>query len=82
MSMKTMDRVSELMITIKQAKAVSDAFGDLFTSGDKKITLLGIETNWENYIHLENVLSDLIHSAVEQVTELEAEAYQEENKPA
>ena len=82
MSINTMDKVSELIITLKKAKAVSDAFGILFTSGDKKTTLLDIETNYDNFTHLESVLSDLLCDAVEQVTELEAEANQDESKPA
>ena len=82
MSIKTMDNISELMITLKKAKAVSDAFGALFTSGDKKITLLEIENHFDNFTHLEAVLSDLLFDAVNQATELEAAAKQEESKPA
>lgn len=82
MSIKTMDNISELMITLKKAKAVSDAFGILFTSGDKKTIMLDIENNFDNFTHLEAVLSDLVSDAVEQVTELEAAANQEESKPA
>lgn len=78
MTFDNKDRLTELDKTIKQIKAVFNAFENEFVShSEKKIVLLAVDANFENYQSMASVISDLIGTAAEQITELDAETDKE-----
>lgn len=78
MSINAMDRLSELEITLKQAKAVLNGFSNDFTGSDKKTVTLAVETQFENYTYSLSVVSDLLYKAIKQVQEAQEKGDNEE----
>ena len=78
MTFDNKDRMTELQATIKQIKAVFNAFENEYVSySEKKIALLAVDAGFENYQSMASVLSDLIHKATEQAAELDTETDKE-----
>jgi len=78
MTFDNKDRLTELQATIKQIKAVFNAFDNEFVShGEKKIALLAVDSGFENYQSMASVITELIHKATEQAAELDAETDKE-----
>ena len=73
MSLENMDLFADLLITLKQAKAVFNSFSDSFTSHPEKETILAIKAQHETFVFSASVVSDLLYSAVEQAEKLEKE---------
>ena len=71
MSLDNMDMVADLLITLKQAKAVFNGFSDSFTSQPEKETVLAVSSQYESFIYTASVISDLLYKAVEQAEELD-----------
>lgn len=79
MTLDNKDRLAELEITVKKAKAVYNAFYNSFVAPiDKKTALLAVDSQFENYQYLAATLSDLIYSAGEQIAELDKETDKEQ----
>jgi len=78
MTFDNKDRLTELDRTIKQIKAVFNAFENEFISySEKKTALLAVDAGFEDYQSMASVLSDLIHKATEQTAELDSETDKE-----
>ena len=78
MTLDNKDRISELEITMKKAKAVFNAFNNMFVVPiDKKTVLLAVDNQFDNYLYLSATLSDLLYSAEEQIKELDSETDKE-----
>ena len=73
MNHENMDMLADLLITLKQAKAVFQNFSDSFTSQPEKETILAIKAQHETFVFSASVVSDLLYSAVEQAEKLEKE---------
>lgn len=79
MTFDNKDRISELEITVKKAKAVFNAFHNAFVAPiDRKTVLLAIDNQFDNYQYLSATLSDLLYSAEEQIKELDSETDKEQ----
>ena len=74
MKLENTDRISELTITLKQAKAVMDLFTNEYTSGKKDLTVMSIDKHYESFTHAASVISDLLFNAVQQAEALETAA--------
>ena len=78
MTFDNKDRLTELDRTIKQIKAVFNAFENEYVShSEKKIALLAVDAGFESYQSMASVLSDLICKAAEQSAELDSETDKE-----
>ena len=78
MTFENKDRLTELQQTLRQIKAVFNAFENEFVShGEKKICLLAVDTEFENYQSMASVVVDLIHKANQQADDLERETDKE-----
>ena len=78
MTFDNKDRLTELDRTLKQIKAVFNAFENEYVShSEKKIALLAVDTGFESYQSMASVLSDLICKAAEQSAELDSETDKE-----
>lgn len=71
MDMELMDKISDLQITLKQAKAILDGFTNEFTSGDLKSVMLAVEGHYERYTYTASVITDLMYRAVQQAESLD-----------
>lgn len=80
MKLENADRISELNITLKQAKAIMDLFTNEYTAGTKDSAVLNIDAHFESFTHAASVVSDLIFSAAEQAEALETAAAAENIK--
>ena len=74
MNHENMDMLADLLITLKQAKAVFQNFSDSFTSQPEKETILAIKAQHETFIYTASVVSDLLYNAVNQAEALETAA--------
>ena len=74
MSLENMDMLADLLITLKQARAVFNGFSDSFTSQPEKETILAVESQYETFIYTASVVSDLLYNAVKQAEALETAA--------
>ena len=74
MKLENTDRISELNITLKQAKAIMDLFTNEYTSGTKDDSVRIIDAHFESFTHAASVISDLIFNAAEQAEALETAA--------
>lgn len=78
MTFDNKDRLTELQATLKQIKAVFNAFENEFVShSEKKTVLLSVDAGFENYQSISAVLTDLIHKANQQAAELDEETDKE-----
>ena len=78
MTFDNKDRLTELQATIRQIKAVFNAFDNEFVShGEKKICLLAVDTGFENYQSMASVITDLVCKANQQAAELDEETDKE-----
>lgn len=83
MNMEIMDSITELETTQKKAQAILEGFMTQFTqSADKKLALLTIDTHYEQFQYTAHVLSDLLHTAQEQIAALSGLADAEWKKQA
>ena len=81
MTFENKDRLCELEATLKQIKAVYNAFENEFVShGEKKRCLLAVDAGFEDYQSMASVIADLIHKADQQATELDSETDKETAK--
>ena len=80
MKLETTDRISELNITLKQAKAIMDLFTNEYTAGTRDSAVMTIDAHYESFVHAASVISDLIFNAAEQAEALETAAAAENIK--
>lgn len=79
MTIDNKDRISELEITMKKAKAVYNTFYNSYIAPiDRETALQAIDNQFENYQYLAATLSDLLHLAEGQIAELDRET---DNEP-
>lgn len=81
MNMDIMDSITELQTTQKEAKAILEGFMQQFTtSADKKLTLLTIDSHFEQFQLTAQVICELLDKADKQAADLEALADAEQKK--
>ena len=81
MNMDIMDSITELQTTQKEAKAIMEGFMQQFTTyADKKLTLLTIDSHFEQFQLTAQVICELLGKATEQAATLEALADAEQKK--
>lgn len=71
MNMEIMDKLNELEIKQKEAKAILDGFMSQYVHGEKKINMLSIESSYDRYQYTAHVMCDLLYDAIQHTAELE-----------